>query len=91
MNISTKRKKPASKKSKQTLVKFKSDHTPIEIQNMSDQDLEYIYEHGSSTEKDFADRIIRLRQKAERLDLIMPVDAELAEGTGSPYAGGIKE
>ena len=91
MNTSAKRKKPKSKKSKQIMVKFKSDHTPIEIQRMSDQELEYLYEHGSPTERELADHFIQLRQKLERLELIMPMDAELAQGTGSPYAGGIRE
>lgn len=85
------KKRVKSKKMKKPMVKFKSDHTPLEIQNMSDQELEYLYEHGSETEQDMADRIIRLRQKAERLEMIMPMDIELAEGTGSPYAGGIRE
>jgi len=85
------KKKIKNKKIKKPMIKFKSDHTPLEIQHMSDQELEYLYEHGSPTEKDLADRFIQLRQKLERLEFIMPMDAELAQGTGSPYAGGIRE
>lgn len=86
-----KRKKVKVKKNvKRTLVKFKSDHTPVEIRNMGDQELEYLYEHGSSTEKDMAENILHARKKWALVELAMPMDAELAQDTGSPYAGGVR-
>jgi|WetSurMetagenome_2_1015567.scaffolds.fasta_scaffold29228_4 hypothetical protein len=88
--LSAKRGKAKSKKVKRTLVKFKSDHTPIEIQNMDNQELEYLYEHGSPTEKDMAENILHARKKWSLVELAMPMDAELASGTGSPYAGGVR-
>lgn len=84
-----KRKKPKVKKSvKRTMVKFKSDHTPIEIQNMDNQELEYLYAHGSETERDMAENILHARKKWALVELAMPMDAELA--SGSPYAGGVR-
>lgn len=84
-----KRKKQKVKKgTKRTLIKIKSDHTPIEIQHMSNEDLEYLYDHGSPTEKDMAENILHARKKWALVELAMPMDAELA--SGSPYAGGVK-
>jgi hypothetical protein len=87
---SAKRNKAKSKKVKRTLVKFKSDHTPVEIQNMDNQELEFLYEHGSATERDMAENILHARKKWALVELAMPMDAELASGTGSPYAGGVR-
>jgi len=77
-----KKQKIIKKKVKRTLVKFKSDHTPVEIQNMDDQELEYLYEHGSPTEQDVADQILRARKKWDLAFNYSPDDI-LPEGSGS--------
>ena len=84
------RKKIKSKQVKRTMIKFTSDHTPLEIQHMDNHELEDLYEHGSPTEKDMAENILRARKKWALIELAMPMDVELAQGTGSPYAGGVK-
>jgi hypothetical protein len=84
------KKRTKSKKIKKPMVKFKSDHTPLEIQNMDDQELEYLYAHGSPTERDMAENILHARKKWALVELAMPMDVELARGTGSPYAGDVK-
>jgi hypothetical protein len=86
----TGRKKVKSKKPKRTMIKFTSDHTPLEIQHMSTSDLEDLYEHGSPTEKDMAENILHARKKWALVELAMPMDSELAQNTGSPYAGGVR-
>jgi broad specificity polyphosphatase/5'/3'-nucleotidase SurE len=82
----TKRKKV--KITKQKLIKVQNEHTPIEVQNMTMPQLEYLYEHGSSTERELADHLIQARKKWALVELAMPMDAELA--SGSPFAGGVK-
>jgi hypothetical protein len=84
------RKKAKSKKPKRTMIKFTSDHTPLEIQQMSNSDLENLYEHGSPTERDMAENILHARKKWALVELAMPMDVELARGTGSPYAGDVR-
>jgi len=83
----TKRKK-VKNSAKQKLIKVQSEHTPIEVQNMTMPQLEYLYEHGSSTERELADHLIQARKKWALIELAMPMDAELA--SGSPFAGGVK-
>lgn len=85
-----KRKIKKNKKIKKTMVKFRSDHTPLEIQHMSNDELEYLYEHGSETEQDMAENILHARKKWALIDLAMPMDVELASGTGSPYASDVR-
>ena len=82
----TKRKKV--KITEQKLIKVQNEHTPIEVQNMTMPQLEYLYEHGSSTERELADHLIQARKKWALVELAMPMDAELA--SGSPFAGGVK-
>jgi len=77
------KKKKDKKLVKRPMIKIKSEHTPVEIQNMDMPQLEYIYEHGSPTEKELADNIIRARKKwataSSLSDDIVP--------TGSPIPG----
>jgi len=82
--------KKRNKKSKKPMITFKSDHTPIEIQHMSNNELQDLYEHGSETEKDMAENILHARKKWALIDLAMPMDSEIANGTGSPYAGDVR-
>jgi len=86
----TNRKKVKSTKPKRTMIKFTSDHTPLDIQNMDNQELVDLYEHGSPTERDMAENILHARKKWALVELAMPMDVELAQGTGSPYAGGVR-
>jgi hypothetical protein len=86
----TNRKKAKSKKPKRTMIKFTSDHTPLDIQNMDNQELADLYEHGSPTERDMAENILHARKKWALVELAMPMDSELAQNTGSPYAGGVR-
>jgi hypothetical protein len=84
------KKRVKNKKMKKPMVKFKSDHTPLEIQHMSNDELEDLYEHGSETEQDMAENILHARKKWALVELAMPMDSELAQNTGSPYAGGVR-
>jgi len=87
---SKQRQKMKSKKPKRNMIKFVSDHTPLEIQHMSNEELEDLYEHGSDTEQDMAENILHARKKWALVELAMPMDSEIAQGTGSPYAGGVR-
>lgn len=73
---------------KRKLIKIRSDYTPMEIQNMDMPQLEYVYEHGSPTEREMADHIIQARKKWALVELAAPMNNELA--SGSPFAGGIR-
>lgn len=84
------KKKKRMKKLKKPMIKFRSDHTPLEIYHMGDSELVYLYEHGSPTEQDMAENILHARKKWALIDLAMPMDVELAQGTGSPYAGDVR-
>lgn len=73
---------------KRGIVKINNEHTPVEIQNMDMPKLEYLYQHGSPTEREIANHLIQARKKWELIELAMPMDSELA--SGSPFAGGVK-
>ena len=84
--ITQPRKKKSKHPVKRKLIKVRNEYTPIEIQNMSMPELEYIYQHGSPTEIEIADNIIRARKK-------MSVALSLSDDilpSGSPFAGGVK-
>jgi hypothetical protein len=83
---SKRRKKVHSKEQTQReTVKVRSEYTPIEIQNMDMPKLEYLYQHGSPTERELADHLIQAKKKWALIELAMPMDSELA--SGSPFAG----
>lgn len=82
------RKHKKEKPLKRSIIKVQSEHTPVEIQNMDMPKLEYLYQHGSPTEREIADRLIQARKKWALIELVMPLDNELA--SGAPFAGGIK-
>jgi hypothetical protein len=65
-----------------------NEHTPVEIQDMDMPKLEYLYQHGSPTEREIADRLIQARKKWALIELVMPLNTELA--SGAPFAGGVK-
>lgn len=78
-----KRKKKNKRPIKRTIIKIKTEHTPMEIQNMDLSQLEYLYEHGSPTEKELADRMIRIRKKWAMASLL----SDDILPTGSPIIG----
>jgi len=82
------RKHKKEKSAKRNIIKVQSEHTPVEIQNMDMPQLEYLYEHGTSTERELADHLIQARKKWALIELAMPMNIELA--SGAPFAGGVK-
>jgi len=89
ITTSKRRKKTHSKKqTKRETVKIRSEYTPIEIQNMDMPQLEYVYEHGSPTERELADHLIQAKKKWALVELAAPMNNELA--SGAPFAGGIR-
>jgi len=82
------RKHKKEKPVKRNIIKVQSEHTPVEIQNMDMPQLEYLYEHGTSTERELADHLIQARKKWALIELAMPMNTELA--SGAPFAGGVK-
>lgn len=83
---------PTPRKQKKTqpsrLIKIKSEHTPLEIQNMSMPELEHLYNHGTPTEKEMARIIIHARKSAEIGNML--ADDKLSSGSpvsGSPTVG----
>jgi hypothetical protein len=84
------RKKSKLISKKRTIIKIKNEYAPIEIQNMDDAHLEYIYEHGSPAERDVAEEIIKNRQRWDTI-INKGLDDTLPTGsgqTGAPEAGG---
>lgn len=69
---------------KRTLISIKTEHTPLEIQNMETPDVIYIYEHGSSAERSIAENVLHAREKWDLVMLAAPMDNELA--SGAPFA-----
>lgn len=79
----TQRKGKKSKPQKRTIAKIRNSYTPVEIMNMDIQELEYLYEHGSPTEQDIADNILRARKKW----MVASSMSDDADRTDSPNSG----
>lgn len=86
--VTQQRKKKKKSPAKRELIKIHSDYTPMEIQNMDMPKLEYLYQHGTPTERELADHLIQARKKWALIELAMPMNTELA--SGAPFAGGVK-
>lgn len=82
------RKKKKTKVKSTRLITIRSEHAPIEIQNMDMPELEYLYEHGTPTEKEIAEHVMMTRKKFDRATMVP--DDILASGaptSGSPSSG----
>lgn len=81
--ITQRKKSKKGKPSNTRIINIHNEHTPVEIMNMDMPELEYLYMHGSPSEKELADNIIRARKKwiiaSSLSDDIVP--------TGSPTPG----
>jgi len=73
---------------KRVIAKIKTEHSPVEIQDMDMPELLNIYEHGSPIERSIAEEILYRRKKAALVDLASPMNSELA--SGSPFANNIR-
>jgi hypothetical protein len=84
-----KRKKKNNKPETTRIIKIHNEYTPIEIQNMTMPELEYLYEHGTPTQKEIAEHVMITRKKFE-IATMVPDDI-LASGaptsSGSPSSG----
>jgi hypothetical protein len=58
------------KKPIKNIIKISNEHTPIEIQNMTMPQLEYLYEHGSPTEKEIVGNIMFTRKKFDMATIV---------------------
>jgi hypothetical protein len=77
------KKKQISEISTKPMIKIRNQYAPMEIQGMSMPQLEYIYEHGSPTERDMADQVITARKKFE-IATMMPDDILASGSQGAP-------
>jgi len=83
------RKKKKTKVKSNRLIKVRSEHAPIEIQNMNMPELEYLYEHGTPTEKEIAEHVMVTRKKFEKATMV-PDDilaSSSPTAAGSPTSG----
>lgn len=84
------RRNKKSKTVKRKIIKIHNSYTPVELYNMDDPQLEYLYEHGSPAEREVASEILKKRQKWDII-LNKSLDDPLPSGSGlrgSPSAGG---
>jgi hypothetical protein len=70
MRKKKKMKKSTKRNIKKPLIKIRSEYTPMEIMNMDIPEIQYLYEHGSPTERDMADNILRARLKFQRATML---------------------